>query len=270
MLGEPIIAGKTEDEILAMKRWTRSRWYKTILPEEKEEAMKGVNIAMRTKLSAAWTSERKASHNELFSGENNPMFGKTHTEESKIKNRMAHIGKTLSKEHKAKLSERMTGENHPLYGKLHSEEHKAKISAAMTGRTLSEEHKAKISTAWTPEKRAKSSAARIGKYTGENGGNWRGGISFEPYCSKFNNQLKESIRNCDNRTCVLCGTSEIQNGQRLSVHHIDSNKAQGCSGVPWYLCALCRSCNSRLDTVEKEFLIVSNSKPRRNEHEPTF
>jgi len=44
----------------------------------------------------------------------------------------------------------------------------------------------------------------------------------------------------------------------LSVHHIDADKMQGCNGKKWYLCVLCRSCNSRPDTVEKEFLIVTN------------
>jgi len=36
-------------------------------------------------------------------------------------------------------------------------------------------------------------------FTGENHPNWKGGVSFDPYCHKFNNQLKERIRNRDNR-----------------------------------------------------------------------
>lgn len=89
---------------------------------------------------------------------------------------------------------------------------------------------------------------------------WRGGSSFAPYCYLFNEELREKIRNRDNRVCQLCGKSELLNGgKRLAVHHIDGNKMQGCNSS-WYLCALCNSCNSKADTVEKEFLIVSNMK----------
>ena len=179
-----------------------------------------------------------------------------------------------------KISTAWTGENNPNYGKARSNETKAKISAAMTDKTQTKEARAKISAAWTPERKAKQSAA----YSDENNPmygktfthtdetkskisaagkgklnpRWKGGISFEPYCPRFNFQLKEQVRNRDNRICVLCGKGEIQNGRRLSVHHIDGDKMQGCNGKKWYLCALCLSCNCKSDTIEKEFLIVSN------------
>jgi len=219
--GEPMIAGKTHSEILSMKSSMRCRWYKTLLPEGKEEAMRTVETARRAKIRV-----------------------------SKI------------------------GENNPNFCGL-SEEHKAKISVAMTGKPRSEKCKAKISASYIPERKAKYSAHMTGennpmsrpevrdKISGENNPNWQNGASFKPYCHLFNDRLKESIRNRDNRVCVLCGKGEIQNGQRLSVHHIDSDKAQGCQGKKWYLCALCRSCNSRPDTVEKEFLIVTGGRSGR-------
>lgn len=71
--------------------------------------------------------------------------------------------------------------------------------------------------------------------------------------------MKEKIRNRDNRVCVLCGKSEIENGERFSVHHIDGDKMQGCNGKKWYLASLCKLCNSKKDTIEKEFLIVSKT-----------
>ena len=183
---EHTIAGKTHSEILAMERWTRWRWYKTISSEEKEEAMKIVNVVWGAKISAAKKGK--------CTGKNNHNFGKTFSEETR-----------------RKISAAKKGKNHPMYGR-----------------------------------------------TGEKNSNWRGGTSFLPYCPAFNSRLKESIRNRDNRTCVLCGKGEIQNGRRLSVHHINSDKMQGCNGKSWYLCALCRSCNVKPDTVEKEFLIVTN------------
>ena len=71
-----------------------------------------------------------------MSGENNPFYGKHHTEESKEKNRQAHLGKPLSEETKAKLR-----------GKHHSEETRAKMSESHKGKKLSPETCAKISAA---------------------------------------------------------------------------------------------------------------------------
>ena len=157
------------------------------------------------------------------------------------------------------MSESLMG----LKSKPFTEEHRRKISESKRGKKRSEETKHKISKSkmgikigpfTEKHKRKMSESVR-----GSKNPNWRGGASYEPYCHLFNNELKEKIRNRDGRTCVLCGKNEIQNGQRLSVHHIDGNKMQGCVGQGWYLCALCRSCNSKLDTIEKEFLIVTRT-----------
>ena len=70
-----------------------------------------------------------------MSGENNPFFGKTHTEETrnKIKDALAKKGdahrvKHHTEETKKKISESRLGEKHWLYGKHHSEETKKKMS----------------------------------------------------------------------------------------------------------------------------------------------
>lgn len=92
---------------------------------------------------------------------------------------------------------------------------------------------------------------------GERTSNWRGGISFEPYCPKFNETLKEKIRNRDNRTCQLCGKGEIEESRRLSIHHIDGDKMQGC-GKPWYLISLCSSCHSSIgQNIYSEFELLA-------------
>lgn len=75
--------------------------------------------------------------------------------------------------------------------------------------------------------------------------NWRGGVSFEPYCPKFNNKLKHYIRHKFNHKCVICGNSEtsirIDTNRKLSlaVHHVDYNKLQGCQGKTWALVPTC-------------------------------
>ncbi len=67
--------------------------------------------------------------------------------------------------------------------------------------------------------------------------NWKGGVSFEPYCPKFNKQLKERIRERDNRTCQLCGIKE--NGRKHDVHHVHYDK-ENCNPD---LITVCRDCN---------------------------
>lgn len=74
-----------------------------------------------------------------LSGENNPNFGKKHTDESREIIRQARVGKppwnkgiTCSEEQKAVLREKalerdISGENNPFFGKHHTEEAKEKI-----------------------------------------------------------------------------------------------------------------------------------------------
>ena len=80
-------------------------------------------------------------------------------------------------------------------------------------------------------------------FIGKNHYNWKGGISFEPYCEKFNEILKEKIRDRDGRVCQECGKTELENKQKLSVHHIHYDK-ENCAPD---LISLCRSCNSKVN-----------------------
>jgi hypothetical protein len=125
-------------------------------------------------------------------------------------------------------------------GRILTEEHKAKIGAAnkgninCLGHILTEEHKAKVSIAMK------------GKNIGKNNPNWQGGLSFEPYCVKFNEEFKEYIRAKFGYTCFLCPTTQVENGRKLSVHHVNYNKDCGCDGdktcnyVP-----LCMTCHNK-------------------------
>jgi hypothetical protein len=72
--------------------------------------------------------------------------------------------------------------------------------------------------------------------------NWKGGISFEPYCPAFTKKLKEEIREKFGRKCYLCPKTEEENGRKLDVHHCDYNKGQGC-GQRWSLIPLCHRCH---------------------------
>jgi 5-methylcytosine-specific restriction endonuclease McrA len=81
------------------------------------------------------------------------------------------------------------------------------------------------------------------KFTrGENHPNWQGGKSFEPYGIEFNEDLKEVIRNRDRRKCFICEKTELEIGEKLSIHHIDYEKQ---NNNPNNLITLCRGCHAK-------------------------
>lgn len=118
------------------------------------------NYQMRYK-SRAYDFSRKlfaSAQSSIMSGSGNPMFGKTHSDESKKKmsdshkgNRPWNAGKVLSESHREKISKSVSGEKNFMFGKSHSEESKNKISNKNKGHSYnkglpkSEEHKQKIS-----------------------------------------------------------------------------------------------------------------------------
>jgi hypothetical protein len=119
---------------------------------------------------------------------------------------------------------------------------RAKLSAATKKRNRSEKDIEQIRKmareAHTPKWCENQSKAM----RGENNPRWRGGISFEPYCPKFTNSLKEYIRQKFNHQCFRCGSDG--GDRKLDVHHVDYNKLQGCKGMTWALIPLCQVCHA--------------------------
>lgn len=113
---------------------------------------------------------------------------------------------------KRSKSENMSGVNNPNFGKKLTEKHKNKLSKIAKKRTR------------------------------ENNPNWKNGRSFEPYPLGWNKTFKEQIRYRDGYKCQLCGCGELENGQRLCVHHIDYNKDNLNLNN---LLSLCRICHNR-------------------------
>jgi hypothetical protein len=109
-------------------------------------------------------------------------------------------GKIITPDQRMKISEslkgRYCGVNHPFYGKCHSED---------TKRKLKESHKL------------------------EKAPGWKGGISFLPYCTKFNDEFKERVRKFFNHTCQLCGHVWQSGEKRLAVHHVNYDKMTCCN-----------------------------------------
>ena len=155
-------------------------------------------------------------------GENNPFYGKHHTEESKKKMREsikgsrlmrkalilseetkkklgdANRGKTRSEETKKKMSDAKSGEKNPMFGKSQSEEAKKKMSDAH--KTL--EYIESIV-----------------------GGFWIGNITYpqrKQYCEKWNKDLWVRIDEYQEYKSAISGKTryENSNGRALSRHHV--------------------------------------------------
>jgi len=207
-------------------------------------------------------------------------IGTPHTEATKNKMRLAKLGDlnpAKRKEVREKISKslkgRFVGENNWFYGKTHPketiqkimntegwkrgsykkghvchtqrEEVRKKISNTLKGRKHTEEERNNITIGVT-NKWAECGYPLIG----EKSPLWKGGISFEPYCPKFNNQLKERIRIKYGRKCFLCGCFE--NGRKLAIHHVDYDKTQGCNGKEFRLIPLCGSCHGKTTTKNRD------------------
>lgn len=97
--------------------------------------------------------------------ENNPMYGKHHSDEAKRKIRAARTGTHLSEEVKEKISKSHSGIKNYLYGKHLSEETKRKISA--NSKSGTEEVKRKIGDAAKDRFRNKENHPMYGKHHSE-------------------------------------------------------------------------------------------------------
>lgn len=177
-----MIAGKTVSEILSMPKQMRGRWYRTISPDEKAEAMQVVKIdrsakqsaaqmghsvseETKAKLRAAWTPERRAKEvtwMPAWTPERRAKVQAAWTPERRDE-QSARMKLALSSEDtRAKMRAFWTPENRAKasaarIGKKQSKEHTAKIRAANTGKIHSEESKANMRAAWTPAMRTKMS-----------------------------------------------------------------------------------------------------------------
>ena len=99
---------------------------------------------------------------------------------------------------------------------------------------------------------------------GENHPSWKGGISFEPYCIKFNNEFKERVRNFFGRQCIECQKTEEENKRKLDVHHVNYDKMVCCNEIKPLFVALCRShnvmANNNRNYWQEHFTRIINEK----------
>jgi hypothetical protein len=173
---------------------------------------------------------------EYINGHN--MINYICSEKTKQKISKGNINKKRSEQTKQKYSKSKTGKSHPMYGKHYSEERIQKIRENTSGSSNPMYGRCGELNPMYGKKRPDLSE-RNSIMKGDKSPNWLEGISFEPYCPKFNNPLKESIRIRDGRICQECGKTEQENKRKLTCHHIHYDKPN-CNPD---LISLCTSCN---------------------------
>jgi len=196
-----------------------------------KERGKNLKIFFTTEEGQKWLDEN-------IRGENGTMYGKTgdkasfysryHSEESK---------QLMSKNHQDN-----SGEKHGMYGKKRPE------------------HSKKMSGKNNPNYGKRGKETSMFGRTGEKHPMYKGGISYLPYCEKFNDYLKERVRDFFGRCCYVCGMNETENGQKLSVHHVNYDKMVCCNDVKPLFVPLCKSCHGKTQKDREyweEFFTVS-------------
>jgi len=193
------------------------------------------------------TEEHKKKLAEKRKGENNPFYGKRHSQETKEKISKNRKGKCTKETHwlykKGYLvsgknnsnygpNENLKGDKNPFYGKTHNDDVKNKLKLFNTGKKISKEIRKKISDKLT------------GTRCGEKNPAWKGGISCELYCEQWSDKdYKESIKERDGYKCLNPECNKKSN--KLCIHHIDYIK-KNCH--PLNLITVCVSCNSKANT----------------------
>jgi hypothetical protein len=90
--------------------------------------------------------------------------------------------------------------------------------------------------------------------SGEKSHLWQGGISFEPYCKRFNNALREKVRAFFKNECVICGKNKIENDNKnMSVHHVEYDKTACCNDKKVHFVTLCHSCHAKSNKDREEW-----------------
>lgn len=169
--------------------------------------------------------------------------GRIDTPETTERRRNAQLGKTHTEEAKEKMREAKLGSVPWNKGLSMNDVYKANYLATRPRGAMPEAHKKAISD------------GHIGKHvdekncmfgmTGDKSPRWLGGISYLPYCEKFDDDFKEYVRDKFDRTCFLCPTTEEQNGRKLAVHHVNYDKECMCNDVVCEFVPLCLKCHGK-------------------------
>jgi len=160
--------------------------------------------------------------------ENNPFYGKSHNETSKVQS--------------------------DAYKKAASERRRGKIPSDFLVNVTPEEFSRHLSNALSGEKNGmygKSASQKCKevaskRWSGIGNPKWMGGITSFDYPLEFRSgNLRDVIRNREGHRCFLCGASDNGLKRKLDIHHIDYNKN---NSEKRNLVALCHKCHIQTNT----------------------
>ncbi len=187
------------------------------------------------------TKESRKKMSEKSKGENNGMYGKTHTKEAKKKISNFWKGRKFSKQ----IIDKITKANK---GKVRTKEQRKQISLSLKEYYKYNENPFK-GKHHTEETKKKLKKALKGKYINEKASNWKGGVSSLPYSIEWNKWLREEIKERDNYNCQNPKCKNKSN--ILDVHHIDYNKNNNNKNN---LITICKSCHGKTQRRRKYWI----------------
>jgi hypothetical protein len=210
--------------------------------EKQRKRMQGTKRSKESidKQKASWTPEKKAEYRSR-------RVGIKASDETKQRQSISHKKRWTPE---LKLQQSNLRKGIPI-----SEPHRKNIEKANRLKAKDPTICKKISEKTKGKKRSEEMKQSI---RGEKNHAWKGGISFFPYCIKFDRRRKKATRDFFNNTCICCGSHINELPKNLSVHHIDHDKEQGCNGKPFNLVPLCHSCHSIENHYREEYATYIN------------
>lgn len=157
---------------------------------KQREARIGENNPFFGKRHTEKTKEKQREwHKKNQSGESNHMFGRKHTKETRKLMREAHL--EMKKPWTSENMKKRTGENNPMFGKHHTKKTRKKMSNALKGEK---------NHMWNPDREQR----------------------FAPYTEKlYDKDYRKQILLEQKHICPICN-KKLKD--RKELHHIDSNK----------------------------------------------
>lgn len=144
-----------------------------------------------------------------------------------------------------------------MLGKYHNLKTRRKMIISAKKRYENPEEREKMSESCKGKKHTEEAKRKMRVCNkGERNPNWQGGISSNPYPLEYR-QIKDKIRERDNRACQLCSKIKQSGDNKLDVHHIDYNKR---NSDPKNLITLCHSCNKEVESDKKAWTRIFKRK----------